>query len=1174
MRIYCDVNLLMRTARRLACLALLVACASLWAQDDKVYGTRDRSQAEKEADRLATLAPERVIEILAREPGLLLQVKRDLVRLVYSEGRILDADEFTDEALFRLIRENVNVRAIATREIENRNYIRPKPTREEIERERRLREVYGVPTEPAQPGAGATAETAAGAQRTKNQEEDYWRRHERDAENPRVLPLPPRTEQQNAPPREQRPVSPTDRTRELNRAELEAQNPFELMTPDQSRMARVSPSEMGDVISAAAARAGAGGQLDGMLSDADMGQMRPRVPSGGLNAPTTQLPSRDTTSPRDLSRRGTSETEARLDRRGYEYPRATTEAAPDIHPNPLLRHKPNPYADVPALYDLYTQQARRQPAMERFGVNVFVEGTGNYDDLPMDMPVGPEYVLGPGDMVNIEISGSVPQRVQRTVDREGRVALPEVGTVLVAGRSLGDVQHAVQAALRTQFRDANADVSLARLRTVRVYVVGDVVHPGPYDISALSTPLAAIFAAGGVTAKGSMRNIVHKRGERILESFDAYDVLLRGARADIRPLGPGDTILVQPIGPQVTVEGMVRRPAIYEIGGEKTLAEVLELAGGVMSTGTLRHLSVERLVAHEGRVMQPIDIPETNNDAAVNKILNDFKVQDGDRIRVAAIVPYTAKTLYVDGHVFLPNKYAFKDGMKVSDVIKPADLLPEPYYSHAEIIRLNPPNFAPQVISFNLGEALAHRDADLPLQPFDTIRVFGRFDFEDPPVVSVTGEVRDPGDHRTNGVTHVSDAVYLAGGLTTEAAPDDVQVVRKIENNHIKIISVNLRKALAGDPVENVVLQPMDRVIVHRDLAKTDPAKVVIQGEVGTPGPYPLSAGMTASQLVQLAGGLKRGADTESADLTRFETRQGQKLQGEQQTVELAKAMAGDAAADVPLRDGDVLSVRQLTGWQDRGAFITVQGEVLHPTGYGIREGERLSSILKRAGGFRAGAYPYGAVLVREQVRDLEERSRIELIRRVQAQESGLRLLPDNPRVPEFTAARDAAIAQWEVTLDKLKTTPPVGRVVIHISSDIKHWENTTNDIEVRAGDVLTIPKKPGFVMITGAVQSPNAVSYRRGRSAAWYLGQAGGPNQQANKRSIYVIRADGSMIGNGGPLGMGLFAGGLHTISLQPGDMVVVPEKAIGGPTPWQTIFQGAQAAASIGIAASVLIK
>ena len=178
------------------------------------------------------------------------------------------------------------------------------------------------------------------------------------------------------------------------------------------------------------------------------------------------------------------------------------------------------------------------------------------DDLPMDLPVGPDYVLGPGDGLNIELWGSIAQRLQRVVDRTGQVALPEAGPLLVSGHTLGDVQRVMQGVMRSQYRDVEVDVSLARLRTVRVYVVGDVQSPGAYDISSLSTPLNALYAAGGPTAGGSLRILQHYRGKQLVQEIDVYDLLLRGVNGDLQRIQSGDIIRVPPIGPQVTVEGM------------------------------------------------------------------------------------------------------------------------------------------------------------------------------------------------------------------------------------------------------------------------------------------------------------------------------------------------------------------------------------------------------------------------------------------------------------------------------------------------------------------------------------------------------------------------------------------------------------------------------------------
>lgn len=1104
-----------------------------------------QSRAEEEAEQMVSLSAEDIIVILQKEPGLLLEVKKLLVRKAYEQGRILDPQDLTDEALYRVIARDENVRVLVTREIEDREYIRVKPTKEELRHE----------------------EQGNARPRTAETEDEFWKRHDAELQS---APKPDVTPQQT-------PLvtpEPYDSRRAVQRAQsqyyngdstqytgidsfgggmMSGGNPTGLPL-DVLGMESVSPGQLSSLSSSQL------GNRSGMGPDA---QLNPASLAGATGSSALANGALSGSSfPSSFDQSGNS---------GNQFPQPNWYEMPrrPLHPlsvkpdQPLLGHRANPYADVPSLYDLYSQYSRRSPVLQRFGFDIFENGLGNVDQLPMDLPAGPDYVIGPGDGLSIDLWGGVSQRLRRVVDREGKIALPEVGDVQVAGRTLGDVQRTVQSVLRGQFRDVQADVSLARLRSVRVYVVGDVQYPGAYDVSSLSTPLNALYEAGGPTSRGSLRTIKHLRGNQLIEQIDVYDLLLHGIRSNMQRLEAGDTLLIPPIGPEVTIEGMVRRPAIYELAGEKDLAQVLELAGGVLPSGTLRHIDVERVESHQSRTMLALDVPETNNEQAVTKALEDFKIQDGDKIKISPIIAFADKTVYLDGHVFRPGKYAFRDGMRVSDLIKSyKDMLPEPYKQHAEIIRLKAPDYKPEVIAFNLENALAGKDQDLPLQPFDTVRVFGRFDFEDSPVITVSGEVRDPGDHVTNGATYLRDAIFLAGNATPQARLDDVQVFRTTQDGQLRVLSVNLSKALAGDATENILLQPKDRVFVHKNLSKVDPAAVTIEGEVARPGKYPMGEGMNASDLVRLSGGLKRSAYTEEADLTRYTVDHGEKVVGEHEAIPIAKALAGEPDTDVRLHDGDVLTIRQLTGWNDLGAVISVQGEVIHPGTYGIQEGERLSSVLARAGGFRQDAYPYGAIFQRVQVRQLEEINRVQLVRQVQEEGAGLKDAGDlDP------TTREAAMLQWKNTLDKLQTVPPPGRMVIHVPRNGKNWINTSADIQVRAGDVIYIPKKPNLVMVDGAVYNPTAVTFKPGRSASWYLKEAGGPTAMANKKAIFIIRADGSVAGTTS----GFFSGSVLQASLQPGDTVVVPDRAFGGPINWRNTLQVAQLVSAVGIAVSV---
>jgi protein involved in polysaccharide export with SLBB domain len=321
---------------------------------------------------------------------------------------------------------------------------------------------------------------------------------------------------------------------------------------------------------------------------------------------------------------------------------------------------------------------------------------------------------------------------------------------------------------------------------------------------------------------------------------------------------------------------------------------------------------------------------------------------------------------------------------------------------------------------------------------------------------------------------------------------------------------------------------------------------------------------MRISDLVRAAGGLKQSADTKTADLTHYLWKDDRQVTGNQEPILLADALTDNPGKDHVLSNGDVLSIRQVPGWGDLGASITLRGEVEHPGGYGIRPGERLSSILLRAGGFAPGAYPYGAVLLRPEVQKLEQRSYGELIERVRGEEATLKLTATSTADPDQKLSAESGLIQWQTTLDNLLSSPPSGRVTIQMSSNIKNWANTPRDITVRAGDVLVVPKRPSYVLVQGQVYNPAAAAYRPGKSARWYLGQAGGPTNLANRRAIFVIRADGTAIGN-----HGWISGDALNAALQPGDMIVVPEKALGGPPVWKAIFQNAQVVSSIATSA-----
>jgi protein involved in polysaccharide export with SLBB domain len=763
-----------------------------------------------------------------------------------------------------------------------------------------------------------------------------------------------------------------------------------------------------------------------------------------------------------------------------ENPRGAQKPQPNITDEPKSLHRPAPY-NLLSLRDLYTQSPDSPQQLKRFGADVFIHRgvtgdnnrlTSTVGSLPLDIPLGPDYVLGPGDELLISLWGGVSQSFTRPISREGAITLPEAGQVQVAGLTLGNAQSVISGALQPQFRNAHVAVTMARLRTIRIYVVGDVQRPGAYDISSLASPLSALYAAGGPTAIGSLRVMHHMRNGSSIGDIDLYDFLLHGTRNTDDHLQGGDTLLVPPAGPQVAIYGAVKRPAIYELLKEKTLAAGLENAGGLTVAAELSHITIERIVANEHREIIRVE------DSAANGLTNEtakfanVDLKDGDRIRVGTVLPSTEQVVYLQGHVARPGKLAYRDGMHLADVLKSyRDLLPEPA-SKGEIVRLVAPDLHPETINFNIPDILIG-NSNLPLQPFDTIRVFGRYERDSP--------------------------------------------------------------------------------------------NVTIQGEVQHPGSYPMFDGMSAAQLVRAAGGFKRDASLEDADLISYHVVNDSGVTIERRTIAIGAAvLRNDTQADSPLQPGDVLTIHQMTGWEDIGASILIQGEVAHPGSYGFKEGEHLSDVLRRAGGFRATAYPEGAVLTRPEVKVLEEKSREELIRQIETSSAAARM-SQTVTGGDQAASLQLIQLQQDRVLSQLRSQPASGRLVIGIDSSIDKWAGTAADIEVRRGDVLRIPKRPGFVLISGQVYNTSAITFIAGKSASWYLERAGGATTTANRKEIFVIRANGSVVGRR--------SGGSSVLStkLEPGDVIVVPQKIIGASVVWRNILGVGQIAASLAIAAAV---
>ncbi len=506
-----------------------------------------------------------------------------------------------------------------------------------------------------------------------------------------------------------------------------------------------------------------------------------------------------------------------------------------------------------------------------FGHEIFNPTPGAAPVLE-NMPVAPGYVIGPGDEIVVKMWGRVEGTQRVVVDRDGKIYLPKFGSLYVAGKTFDELKSFLKAKVST-IAEVRSDVTMGQMKGIRVSAVGEVRAPGWYNVSSLHTALQALSMAGGVKDIGSLRRIRINRGGSEVQEIDLYDYLLKGdTRSDIRLL-QGDAVFVPVVGRLVAISGEVRRPAIYELREEKTLLDLVGVAGGFSPSAYKRRVRVERLEGHASKSVLDTDAEQ------LEKEQRGFGLADGDIVRILPILGPEQNVVALEGNVLRPGKYELKPGMTVGSLFKDAkDFLPETYFDYALLTRLIPPDMRKEAIPVNLRQIVleGRKEADIPLQPFDNITVFPRSAFRDAPKVTIAGEVRKPGSFDLKKGARVTDLIKVAGDLTRSAYLLRTEIVRIDANRNIQLIYIDLGKAMAEDEKENLLLEDEDQVVIRKIPDGTGKITVALAGEVRFPGTYAVRKGESLSSLLDRAGGFTPDAYLKAAQFTRVSTQKTQ----------------------------------------------------------------------------------------------------------------------------------------------------------------------------------------------------------------------------------------------------------------------------------------------------------
>jgi polysaccharide biosynthesis/export protein len=548
-------------------------------------------------------------------------------------------------------------------------------------------------------------------------------------------------------------------------------------------------------------------------------------------------------------------------------------------------------------------------ALEPFGYSLF-RGAPMTFAPATDVPVPPDYVIGPGDRVGIQLYGNESSTHSLVVSRDGSLDFPRIGPIVVAGLSFQEMRELIQQRVSEQMIGISASITMGELRSIRVFVLGDATRPGSFTVSGLSTMTNALFASGGVNERGSLRNVQLRRDGELIVTLDLYDLLLKGdTRADAR-LMPGDVIFVPPVGAQVGVDGEVRRPGIYELRGPATAAELLALAGGLTATAYPQGTILSRIDDSQRRVVEDLDL--RSRDGQVRH------VRGGDLLTVPRVVDRVDNAVTLMGHVYRPRTIEYRPGMRLSDLLPSlAELKPLADTRYVLVRREMPPDRKVVALSVDLVAALEGRGepADLVLMSRDEVTVFdlaqGRSETIVPllevlrlqatldatsPVVRVGGRVRAPGEYPLEPDMRVSDLMRAGGSLSESAYVIDAELTRYevIDGTYRQtaLIRVDLAAIRAGNQDADLVLRPFDFLNVKEVSFWREQYTVTLRGEVRFPGTYPIRNGETLLSVIGRAGGLTDEAYPGGAVFTREMLRDREREQIER----LARQMEQDLA--------------------------------------------------------------------------------------------------------------------------------------------------------------------------------------------------------------------------------------------------------------------------------------
>jgi len=732
-------------------------------------------------------------------------------------------------------------------------------------------------------------------------------------------------------------------------------------------------------------------------------------------------------------------------------------------------------------------ESRLQPgrkALPYFGYDVF-EGDPALFQASTLGAIDPHYSIGPGDEIIIMMWGETQFRQVFIVNREGFIFIPEVGQVFVNSITLGELERKLFRLLSMVYASINPssgkastfmDVSLGNLRPLRIMALGEVGQPGAYSVNPSTTLFTSLYYFQGLTSLGSLRDVRLIRGGKQIISIDLYDYLLTGKPTNDVRLQLDDVIFIPPRGKTVSIQGEIKREAIYELKKGEMLEELITIAGGLKATAYLDRAQVDRIVPFEERAEVGMD--RILLDVDLNDVLyrdSNFALQDGDQVQLFSVLGIRQNVVVITGaSVGRPGVYDMGDSLRLSELIIEADsLLGDAYLEQADIVRLRA-DLREELIKVNLGRAMAgDKEHDLFLQPLDRVKIYSLTEMIPGHQVVLSGHVKRPGRYSLLEKMTLYDLLFPYGGYIDEEWRRKTYLGRadllRFDEDRIthRIIRFNLGAVLDNpESPQNLALMPGDIIKVYSMTVFNTVKQVTIEGAVKNPGQFDLKTGMILRDLILEAGGIEANVyhykvevariDPENKSFNKFAKVLSLTMDEKFSVSEVDYSNNGNPDQVEIKRNGfllepyDVVSIRS-DPYFSLQRKVTISGEVMYPGGYTILSpDEKITDIIKRAGGLRPEAYT--------------------------------------------TASRFTRQGQSiQVSFDQIIKNP-----------------RSNHNFNMQGGDEIVIVPRPNLVFVNGEVKNPGIRKFVPGKRIRYYIKATGGYTPDADKWNVFVQLPNG----------------------------------------------------------------